>query len=79
MQAELEAIETLRQDTRWLHEHIEELRRTYAGQFVAVKTQQVINSNKSLTRLLRMVKKSGTDPATILVEFVSAKPVRVIL
>ena len=78
MQTELNMIESLKRDTIWLRAHIDELRDSHKGHYVAVKDEKVIGSDKDLKNLISSLKQKGINPSLVLVEFVSAKPIKLI-
>lgn len=62
-------------DHVWVSEHLEQLLRHYADQWIAVKGRQVIASDPDLISLKR---KLG-DPARTCIEFVTREPLEMIL
>ncbi len=66
------------EDSRWLRENKDDLRKEYKNQFVAVKDKDVIAADADLKKLVEKLRKDGIDTSSIVIEFISEKPIRVI-
>ena len=78
MNAQLEQISAMQADTKWLRSNLLSLRVRYKGQYVAVKDRAIVESHENLKRLIAALKANGIDPGSVLIEFVTARPVRLI-
>ena len=63
----LESIRREKANVEWISETVTNLRKRYGGRYVAVKDRQVIDSDKSLDKLLSRVR--GQDGVTV--EFIT--------
>ena len=71
-------LKSFENDSRWLRKNKNELRKEYKNQFVAVKDKDVIAAGADLKKLMQKLRKEGIDTASIVIEFIPEKPVRVI-
>ncbi len=68
------SIEEARQIQEFWNEHHTEFLARYPEQFVAVKDETVVASNRDLAVLVDQLRQMGLDPRTdVAIEFISAK------
>lgn len=75
----LKAIEATEKSRNWISKHYDELRAKYEGKVFAVKGDNVVDSNASITALLEDVSKKGEDTAFLVIESIPQKGVAYIL
>lgn len=68
-----EQMENFENDSEWFQSHLDELRKEYVNEFVAVENRDVISSGKTVKSLLRKIKAMKKDPRLVLIEFVPEK------
>jgi len=56
----IESMEASRRDRLWFYEHLDELRKEYRGEWVAVKDSKIIDADRNHDRLMkRLMEKPG--------------------
>lgn len=63
-------IERLRGNTKWLYEHMGDLKKGYGDKFVAVDDRRVIVSDPDINNLVSMLKERYTAIDTFAIEFI---------
>jgi hypothetical protein len=61
-----------RNDVQWLGSNIAELKQSYEGQFVAVKTGRVVAHSTSVSTLMRDLKRKKINAAGTIIKYVSS-------
>ena len=63
--------EEFEKDSKWFYENIGLLRnRNLTNNYVAIKNENVISSNRSIEVIIEDLEKMGENPSYILIEFV---------
>jgi len=75
---EEELLETLNEDSKWMAEHWDELRK-YEGKVIAIKNRKVIYVSDSLEKLFKKLEEMNENPAFLLIETIPTKTVSLIL
>lgn len=75
----IKGIEGFGSDIGWLKSHKIELRKDYKNQFVAVLNKEVIASATDLKKLITQLKKDKIDTSNVAIEFITEKPIRLLL
>jgi hypothetical protein len=71
MDQETKLLHNFERDSKWFHEHIDELRnRGFTSKFVAIKNNNVISSEKDMDILIESLEKKGENPTYFFIEFV---------
>lgn len=73
MNGELMLLTRATSDSKWLQEHIDEVRKDNENKFVAVEDGVVIDSNNSFEELNKSLKTKGKPPAMVLIRFIHKK------
>jgi ABC-type phosphate/phosphonate transport system ATPase subunit len=76
---ELEMINEMEQDNKWLESHQEDVRKKYENKFIAIKNQSIIASNTTLDGIIKELEGKGEKTSLVLIEFVHKKDFRIIL
>jgi len=76
---ELEMINEMEQDNKWLVSNYEEIRRKYENKFIAIKDKNIIASNPTLEGIIKDLKEKGENPSFVLIEFIHKKDFKIIL
>ncbi len=73
-------LKAFEEDTNWLFEHYDELKHTYAEEFVAVLGKKVVDHDPDLRRLMgRLRQKYPKEANRAAVEYVSKKKLEYVL
>lgn len=67
---ELKCLSELNKNSKWISSVYEEIRKKYAGKFIAVKNSSVIDSDDNVGELLSRLHMTGENLDCITVEFV---------
>ena len=62
-----------RQNSEWLQENYDNLKRDYNNSWVVIQNKKVVKSASSFNEILKTIKK--TDSSKILVEYIQAEPI----
>jgi len=80
MEALLHALSIYGENSRWIREYYEELKKTFKDEWIAVMDGKVIDHDKDLVKLVeRLRKKYPKKYEQIAVEFIESKEVELIL
>jgi ribosome biogenesis SPOUT family RNA methylase Rps3 len=79
MVLELEMINEMEQDSKWLESNYEEIRKSYENKFIAVKNMKIIASNPTLDGIITDLEKKGVNSSLVSIEFVHKKDFKIIL
>ncbi|MDD5337252.1 MAG: hypothetical protein PHS02_02105 [Candidatus ainarchaeum sp.] len=71
MEPESVILRNARKDLEWFGEHYTELVTKYDEQFIAIKNAQPIASASNMEDLIAYLNKSGIDPVTTLIKYVT--------
>jgi len=74
-----ELLKTNEEDSRWVSENYEELRRKYEGKVFAVRKKKVIEYDDSVKELLDKLAKRNENVAFLLIETIPSRDVSFIL
>jgi hypothetical protein len=66
-------IQNFENDGKWFQSHLDELRKEYVNEFVAVERGDVVTSGKTVDSVLKKLRKIKKDPRFVLIEFVPEK------
>lgn len=72
----LAVLPLLEKNTVWVAQHLEELRKTYPDQFVAVQDRKVIDTATSRKALLEKLDKRSDIKDSVAIEFIGSKPLK---
>ncbi|OGI12298.1 hypothetical protein A3K64_03170 [Candidatus Micrarchaeota archaeon RBG_16_36_9] len=76
---ELEMINEMEQDNKWLESHSEEIRKKYENKFIAIKNKSIIAFSPTLDGIIKELEEKGEKPSLVSIEFVHKKDFRIIL
>lgn len=76
---EIGSLKRFDNDMKWFQDHYPQLKRKFKGQYVAVKDKAVIDHDKDATMLMTRVKRQQGDITSLVVEYLSDKPIEYIL
>jgi len=79
MRMGLQQFQEFEKDANWFNSHLDELRKEYVNEFVAVEDGNVISSGKTVDSVLEKLKKMRKDPGRVLIEFVHEKGKTILL
>ncbi|MHA1222812.1 MAG: DUF5678 domain-containing protein [Candidatus Heimdallarchaeaceae archaeon] len=79
MENELQILNNIENDSKWLYSQYEKIRENFSEKFVAIKNNRVIEADKSMENLINKLEKKGEDPALILIKFIPKKGTVLIL
>jgi 4-aminobutyrate aminotransferase-like enzyme len=74
-----ELLKTNEEDSRWVSENYEELRRKYEGKVFAVRKKKVVEYDDSVKELLDKLAKRNENVAFLLIETIPSRDVSFIL
>jgi len=64
-------LEDFEKDSRWFYENINLLRKkNFTGKFIAIKNENVIDSNNNVDILIKSLEIKGENPSCLVIEFV---------
>lgn len=75
---ELQVLESYIEDSRWLMENYDDIKKDYAEKYVAVKDNQVIETDENANRLLDKLRATNADICSVLVEFIPPEDLTVV-
>ena len=78
MKEKLKDLERLEEDSAWVTEHYDSLKK-YEGKVVAVKNKNIIAVSENLEKLLKDLEKKNENSACLLLEAIPPKNVSFIL
>lgn len=76
---ELEIINRMSQNSRWLESSYEKIKKRYADQFIAVKDSNIVGSDKDYKKLLKKLEAKGIDPKLVYIEYIPLEGLMLIL
>lgn len=79
MNQDLQLIEKIENDSKWLQSHYDEIQEKYENEYIAIENGDVIANGNKISEIIKKLKQKGKNPALILVEFVPKKGVKIIL
>lgn len=56
------------QDSKWLNDNYDELKKEYAGRAIAIINQDIFHSDEDYIKLLDFLRENDIDPGEIFVE-----------
>lgn len=75
----LKNLHNFNKDSDWISDNLDELRKEYADQYIAVRDSKVIDHDAELHKLLQRLREKNIDPGEIPVDFISKEPKRLII
>ena len=76
---EIKKLKKFDSDLAWFQAHYAQIKKTHKGEFVAIKNQRIIDSDKDSEELIKRLKRKYGDISALAVEFVSDKNFEYIL
>ena len=73
MNAEVQILREMENDTEWINVHQEELTKKYSERFIAVKSGRVVAADGNFESVLKELKKKGVSPAEAVIRFIFKK------
>ena len=68
LKKEAAALAAFERDSNWLEEHRKELHGKYKGDFVAVRSQRVVDHDPDASKLIQRLRADGQDTSKFLIE-----------
>jgi len=78
MENETQTLEILDEDSKWVTENYEELRK-YEGKVIAIKNKQIIDVSDTLENIMKKLEDKKENSAFLLIEAIPPKSVSFIL
>ncbi len=78
MSQELQLITKIENDRKWLDENFKKYQNEYTDEFIAIKENKIIASDKEFNKLVETLKKKGENPALLLIKFIHRKGITLI-
>ena len=75
---ELQLLNDLENNGKWLNENYEKLQEEHPNEFVAIEKAKVIGSGKAVDKLVEELRSKKINVETILIEFVPRKGLKII-
>lgn len=72
-------LETLREDNRWILARDSYLRKKYPDMFVAIRGKRVVASSPEMDEIIEKLKEKSIDPKTVVIDYISKEPVKLLL
>ena len=72
-------IEEFQKNIKWYYLHFGQLLKDYRDMFVAIANESVVAGDKDIVKLRNKVDKKGIDITSVYVDYVSHKPLDMIL
>jgi len=80
MNQEIELLHNFERDSKWFHEHTDEIRnKGFVSKFVAIKNNRVVSSDINIDVLINSLEEGGENLAYVFIEFVHPKGTIMIL
>ncbi len=77
---ETQLLHNFEKDSKWFHEHIDELRKKgFTSKFVAIKNNNVVSSGENIDILIDSLEKKSENPSYLFIEFVHPEGFTLIL
>lgn len=76
---ELRMLDDYTEDSRWLREHYNEIRKDYANKYVAVKDHHIVGADENADRLLERLRETQEDLRSVVIEFVPPEDLMLVL
>ena len=73
MEIEMQLIKKMEKNDRAVRSNINELRKKYANQYIAVDNGKIISHDTSLENLRKLLEKNEKDLQTVLIEYIPEK------
>lgn len=79
MQSELQLLNNFESDNSWLNANYEKLQVEFSNEFVAISNGKVVGAEKSVEKLVQILKSKGIDMISVLIEFIPKKGLKIII
>ena len=79
MEQELQVLNNIENDSKWLYSRYEKIRESFSDRFVAIKNSKVVESDESMEDLINKLEAKGENPAFLLIKFIPKKEIVLIL
>jgi len=76
---ELQMINEMEQDNKWLESHYEEIRKNYENKFIAIKNKVIVASSSTLDGIMKELEEKGENSSLVSIEFIHKKDFKIIL
>jgi ABC-type phosphate/phosphonate transport system ATPase subunit len=73
MNAEVQILRAMENDTEWINAHQEELTRKYSEKFIAVRNGSVVAADRDFESVLKKIEKRGVSPTEAIIRFIFKK------
>ena len=73
MNAEVQILRAMENDTEWINRHQEELTKKYSEKFIAVKGSKILAADRDFESVLKELESKGVSPAETVIRFVFKK------
>jgi len=68
-----------KENSKWVAKNIEDLRKRFPDKYIAVQRKDVIEDDADLIELITKLRKRNLDIDTITIEYVTTKPIKLLL
>ncbi len=69
--AELVMLQTMKSNSRWLDSRFDAILKEHEGEYVAIKEQKIVSSDRDFDKLLHKLQKEGISGAETLIYFMT--------
>lgn len=79
MQLELQLLNSFENSNKWFNLNYKKIQIEHPNEFVAVSSEKIIGSGKNVEGLVQVLNSKGIDTASVLIEFIPEKGLKIIV